>query len=207
MPVSVPLRLFVTGTDTGVGKTLVSAVLLAGLGGRYWKPVQSGEPADTDWVRQATGLPQGHFAQETYRFRRALSPHAAAALEGVEIALDAFQAPAAEQLIIEGAGGVLVPLNHQHLMADLMAHLGLPVLLVARSGLGTINHTLLSLEALRNRGLEVLGVVVNGPKNPGNEEAIARFGQVPVLAALEPLARLDAAGLREAYERHFGGRG
>ncbi|MCC7263886.1 MAG: dethiobiotin synthase [Candidatus Latescibacteria bacterium] len=201
-----PPRLFVTGTDTGVGKTLLSAILMAGSAATYWKPVQSGEPGDTDWVRQATGLPGGRFAPETYRFSHPLSPHAAAALAGVEIELEAFRPPPAPRLIAEGAGGVLVPLNGQDLMVDLMAHLALPVLLVARSGLGTINHTLLSLEALRRRQLEVLGVVVNGALNPANEEAISRYGQVRVLAAVEPLPRLDLAGLRAAHERYFGGR-
>ena len=201
-----PPRIFVTGTDTGVGKTLVSAVLMSGLGGTYWKPVQSGEPGDTEWVREATGLPESHFARETYRFRRPLSPHAAAALEGVEIALGAFAVPASDRLIVEGAGGVLVPLNERHLMVDLMVQLALPVLLVARSGLGTINHTLLSLGALRRRQVQVAGVVLNGPRNPANEEAVARFGQVPVLAAVEPLARLDAVGMGAAYDRYFGGR-
>lgn len=198
-----PPRFFVTGTDTGVGKTLVSAVLMAGSEAIYWKPVQSGEPGDTEWVRQVTGLPAGRFAPETYRFPHPLSPHAAAALAGVQIELEAFCPPPATRLIVEGAGGVQVPLNDRHLMVDLMVRLGLPVLLVARSGLGTINHTLLSLEALRRRRLEVLGVVVNGPPNPGNEEAIARYGQAPVLAAIPPLPRLEAAALAAAYERSF----
>lgn len=202
-----PPKFFVTGTDTGVGKTLVSAVLMSGLRAVYWKPVQSGEPGDTEWVRQATRLPDCHFARETYRFRHALSPHAAAVREGVEIDLGAFQAPVADRLIAEGAGGVLVPLNERHLMIGLMTRLGLPVLLVARSSLGTINHTLLSLEALRRRGLEVVGVVVNGPKDPDNEKAIAHFGQVRVLAAVEPLDHCNPEGLRAAYNRYFGGRG
>ncbi len=200
-----PPRFFVTGTDTGVGKTLICAVLMAGSGATYWKPVQSGEPGDTEWVRRATGLPAGRFAPETYRFPHPLSPHAAAALAGGEIELSAFRLPPTVRLIAEGAGGVLVPLNGGQLMVDLMAHLGLPVLLVARSALGTINHTLLSLEALRRRQLSVLGVVVNGPKNPANEEAIARFGQTSVLAAVEPLSRLDPEGLRAAYVCYFGG--
>jgi dethiobiotin synthase len=202
-----PPRFFVTGTDTGVGKTLVCAVLMSGLEAVYWKPVQSGEPGDTEWVRQATGLPARRFAPETYRFRLPRSPHEAAARAGVGIELGAFNPPPVARLIAEGAGGVLVPLNDRHLMVDLMAWLGLPVLLVARSDLGTLNHTLLSLEALRRRGLQVVGVVVNGPKDPANEEAIARYGQARVLAAIEPLARIDPAGLRAAYGRCFGGGG
>ncbi|MBM3131857.1 MAG: dethiobiotin synthase [Chloroflexi bacterium] len=161
-----PRRLFITGTDTGIGKTVVSAILMAGLDGTYWKPVQSGteEGSDTEWVRRATGLPMSHFLPETYGLKRPLSPHASAAMEGVRIELDAFRVPETKgHLIVEGAGGIMVPLNDRHLMVDLMKRLGFPVLLVARRTLGTINHGLLSLEQLRRHGIEVFGVVMNGP--------------------------------------------
>ena len=205
-----PPRLFVTGTDTGVGKTVVCAILTAGLRAVYWKPVQSGleEGADTAWVRRATGLPDSHFAPETYRLQRPLSPHAAAALEGVRIELEQFHPPELARsapLVVEGAGGIMVPLNDQHTMLDLMKRLGFPVLLVARSTLGTINHTLLSLEQMRRHGLEVVGVVLNGLLNPGNREAIEHFGQVAVIAEIEPLEKIDSQVLTGVFARCFGG--
>jgi len=200
---ALPPRFFVAGTDTGVGKSAVCAILMAGLGAVYWKPVQSGLPGDTAWVRQVTGLPPGRFAPETYCLGHPLSPHQAAALEGVEIDLERFSLPPSEQLMVEGAGGVMTPLNPRHIFTDLMRRLGLPVLVVARSSLGTINHTLLTLEQLRRCQLEILGVVVNGPKNAASEQAIEHYGKARVLAAVEPLEQLDPPGLRAAFERYF----
>lgn len=202
-----PPALFISGTDTDVGKTVVSALVTLGLGARYWKPVQSGivDGWDRERVQAWTGLPTDHFLPETYALREPLSPHAAAAIDGVTIDLDAFEPPPADgrPLVVEGAGGLLVPLNDKALVIDLIARLGLPVLLVVRSGLGTINHTLLSLEALRSRQLPILGVVINGPRNPGNRAAIETYGRVPVLAELEPLPTLDPETLRLAWQHCF----
>ena len=209
-PATLPPRLFVTGTDTEVGKTVVAAILTLGLDAVYWKPLQSGlqDITDTEWVRQATGLADDHFAAETYRLAQPLSPHTSAALEGVEIELERFCLPtvaAAPRLIVEGAGGILVPLDQRHTMLDLMQRFSLPVLLVARSTLGTINHTLLSLAQLRQRGLAIAGVVMNGPKNPANKEAIEHFGQVSVVAEVEPLDDLTPASLSSVFARCFAG--
>lgn len=200
-----PPRLFVTGTDTGVGKTLVSAVLVAGLSGIYWKPIQAGtgNMTDTDWVRQMTGLSQEHFLPEAYRLSQPLSPHAAAAIDNVRIELNTLNIPEASpsrHLVIEGAGGVMVPINEEALMLDLMRKWNLPVLLVARSTLGTINHTLLSLEQLRRAGVDVLGVVMNGPKNPSNREAIERFGRTRVLAEIGLLPNVNVRTLKQTFE-------
>ncbi len=210
--IAFPSRLFITGTDTGVGKTMVSAIILAGLGGTYWKPVQSGteDGTDTEWVRRATGLGADHFLPETYRLRHPLSPHAAAAMEGVRIELEAFRIPETKgNLIAEGAGGIMVPLNERHFMLDLMKKLGFPVLIVARRTLGTINHTLLSLEQIRRHGLEVFGVVMNGAGDPipsplSNRGAIAFYGKVKVLAEIDPLPEITPRALREAFEHYFG---
>lgn len=204
-----PPRLFITGTNTDIGKTVVSAVLMAGLRGRYYKPVQSGiiEMSDTLWIREKTGLPPSHFFPETYRLKQPLSPHAAAALDGVRITLDAFhlpETPETETLIIEGAGGIMVPLNDEHFMLDLMKAFDIPVLLVADSALGTINHTLLSLEQMRRKGVDVFGVVMNGPKNPGNREAIEQFGKIRVLAEIEPLPEITPESLKDCFRRCFG---
>jgi dethiobiotin synthetase len=201
-----PKTFFVTGTSTDIGKTMVSAVLVAGLKAHYWKPVQTGniEPGDTDWIKSHTRFDDQYFHPETYSFREPLSPHLAAELEGAQIDMSAFELPEVSgSLVVEGAGGLLVPLNDQHLMIDLMAQLQLPVLLVADSGLGTINHTLLSLNELSKKQLEVIGVVLNGPKNPENKKAIESFSDVKVVGELQPLTDLSAAGLRSAFAASF----
>lgn len=207
MATELPARLFVTGTDTGVGKSYVAALLAAGLEAAYWKPVQSGAAADADWVRRVAGLPPERVLPETYRLHAPLSPHEAARREGVQIEMSRFVLPQRQHLIVEGAGGVMVPLNDRHLMVDLIAALGLPVLVVARSQLGTINHTLLTLDQLRRRGCPLLGVVVNGPSNPANCRAIAHYGAVPVLATINRRVELAPANVRGLFARYFGGHG
>jgi dethiobiotin synthetase len=205
---ALPKRIFVTGTSTDIGKTVVSAILVAGLRAHYWKPVQTGRSLGTDtvWVAEHTGLPALHFHKETYSLEAPLSPHAAAAMEQVTIALDAFALPAVPSdasLIVEGAGGLMVPLNDSAYMVDLIKRLDLPVILVASSELGTINHTLLSLLELRRQAVPVVGVVMNGPRNAGNRDAIERYGEVPVLAEIEPLTSLDGAALAHCFRRCF----
>lgn len=199
-----PSRMFVTGTDTGVGKTLVSAALVAGMDAVYWKPIQSGLEGitDTQWVREKTGLSEDHFHPEAYRLSRPLSPHAAAAIDGIRIDLDEIQIPqTGGRLIIEGAGGIMVPLNEREFMLDLMGKLKVPVLLVARSTLGTINHTLLSLEQLRRHRIAVLGVVLNGPENDLNRRAIEQYGRIHVLAEIEPLNEINAESLKSIFKK------
>ncbi len=203
-----PPRLFITGTDTGIGKTVISAILMAGLRGIYWKPIQSGldEMTDTEWVRVKTGLSGSHFYPETYRFMLPISPHASAAHDGVKIDLEVFKAPEtgeSEHLIIEGAGGVMVPLNEHYLMTDLIKKLDSPVLLVSTNSLGTINHTLLSLEQLRREGLEVFGVIMNGPKNSINRKAIEYYGGIDVLAEIGHLPVIDPMNLERCFKEHF----
>jgi dethiobiotin synthase len=187
--------LFVTGTGTGVGKTVVAACLVQALGADYWKPVQTGWPDDDDAALVARLT--GRFAHpNTYRFKMPRSPHEAAAAEGAMIDLGRFRPPAtANPLVVEGAGGVLVPLNDAHTMADLMLCLGLPVVLVAATALGTINHSLLSLEALRARGIPVLGVILDGPPDAPNRAAIETFGRVRILGHLPPVDTLDAESI------------
>ncbi len=202
MQYEIPHRLFITGTDTGIGKTMVSAILMAGLNGKYWKPIQSGleEMTDTELIRKMTGFDDDHFYPETYRLKLPLSPHASAAAENISIDLNAFQFPETDHhLIVEGAGGIMVPLNDHHFMLDLIKKLDIPVLLVTRSELGTINHSLLSLEQLRRHGINVFGVVMNGPKNPGNRDAIERYGNTQVLAEIEPLSNINLQTLRNTF--------
>ena len=205
---TLPSRIFVTGTSTDIGKTVVSGILVTGLNAHYWKPVQTGlnEGTDTDWIRRHTAIPESRIHPETYSLQEPLSPHAAAVLEDVEIKLEAFTIPEVPDdafLVVEGAGGIMVPLNRQHYMLDLIKSLDIPVLLVADSQLGTINHTLLSLLQLRRCGISIAGVVMNGPKNQGNREALEFYGDVPILAEIEPLTDLNPASLEICFQQCF----
>ncbi len=190
---------FVTGTDTGIGKTVVSACLVRRWNAEYWKPVQTGlaqEAGDSATVARLADAASDRIHPPRFGFAAPLSPEAAAAHERQQVLLTDFDLPEGRApIVVEGAGGVLVPLGAGCSMADLMRRLGLPVLLVARSTLGTINHTLLSLEALRSRGLAVWGVVLVGPGPDENAEAIARLGAVAILATIPPLAAIDAAAV------------
>ncbi|MFN7630905.1 MAG: dethiobiotin synthase [Cyanobacteriota bacterium] len=200
------MQLVIAGTDTDVGKTIVSALVVQGLAARYWKPVQSGLAAGSDSarVRELLALPAERLLPEAYRFQAPVSPHWAAELEGVRIDAGRLALPQVEgPLVVECAGGLMVPLRLDAegslLQIDQLRVWGLPVLLVARSGLGTLNHTLLSLEALRQRAIPVLGLVLNGPLHPDNPRTLEALGGVPVLAQLPPLEPLSAKGLQEQW--------
>lgn len=201
-----PRGLFVTGTDTGVGKTVVSATLFhryrEGRTLRYWKPIQTGIESDDDTaeVTRLAGCHDREIFGQGVRLPRPVSPHLAARLAGhtidVDQLLDAFgRGNRDARWIVEGAGGVLVPINDHQTMADLMTHLGLPVVVVARTALGTINHTLLTLEALRLRELEIAGVVMVGPQDADACEAIELHGRVAVLGQVPMFVPLTAAAL------------
>ena len=202
-----PESFFITGTDTGVGKTVVSALLCVGLDAIYWKPVQTGtrEGTDTETVMRLAQLPRARTLPESYRFKPPVSPHLAARWAGAQIELRKIKMPVTVggSLIAEGAGGVLVPLNRTQLMTDLMRHLNLPVLLVTRSSLGTINHTLLSLAALRAARLDVRGVIMVGKPNRDNRDAIEHYGDIRVAGTLPLLKKIDRAALRTIFHKHF----
>lgn len=202
-----PEKIFVTGTDTGIGKSVVSALLTVGLQATYWKPIQSGlqEETDTEFIRRVTGLPDRHFREERYRLTEPLSPHAAAAIDGISIALDDFKFPeyATDHLIVEGAGGLMVPINDRTMIIDLIKQLEVPALLVARSELGTLNHTFLSLEALRSRDIPVIGVIMNGPKNESNRKAIEKYGNVEVIAGIENIEFMNSNKLTSIFKNMF----
>jgi len=201
-------RFFVTGTDTGVGKTAVSAVLCAALNAIYWKPIQTGsrEGTDRNTLMRLAQLPRTRTLPEIYVFSPPVSPHLAARMAGRQIEFRKIKAPeipANEKLIVEGAGGALVPVNRTQLMTDLMRHLGFPVLLVSRTSLGTINHTLLSIAALHAAGLEIRGVILVGEPNTDNRKAIEHYGDVAVIGWLPFLKKLDRRALLAAYKKHF----
>jgi dethiobiotin synthetase len=183
------MKFFVSANGTDSGKTVVCALLAQALQADYWKPVQAGEP--TDAATMARLSPQTNIWPETYRLAGPMSPHAAARMEGVEIRLAAFKLPQADKLIVEGAGGLLVPLTDDVLMADLIAYLGLPVVLVCDLYLGSINHSLLTLAELKRRGLPLAGLVFNGPANEESTRLIARVAGVPVLFHLPVLPTVN----------------
>lgn len=196
----------VAGTDTGIGKTVFSAALAGALGGYYWKPVQAGleGETDSDAVRRLSGLPRERVLPEAYRLSLPASPHIAAAREGVAIeAARLSPPPCAGPLVIEGAGGLFAPLSPSLLPIDLFAAWGFPVILCARTALGTINHTLLSLEAMARRSMPVLGVAFIGDPSEEAERAIVEFGGAPRLGRLPFVDPLNAATLAEAFGTRF----
>ncbi|MDH3580312.1 MAG: dethiobiotin synthase [Hyphomicrobiales bacterium] len=191
------MRFFITGTDTDVGKTVVAAWIMLHLNARYWKPVQAGlDETDEAVIRALTGAGDDRIVPSTYMLPEPLSPHEAARRARLTIDRDAFALPAGDgPLVVEGAGGLMVPLNEKFLVIDLIEKLALPVILVCRTALGTINHSLLSLEALRVRAIPVAGVVLSGPDVPHNRAAIEDYGQTRVLGHLPPLVPLTRQAL------------
>ena len=194
-------QFFLTGIDTGVGKTISSAFLLKLWNAAYWKPVQSGDlqSSDSHCVKELLGDRLLVFPEQ-YRLQKAASPHESAAEEGIEIDLGAIKLPNYEgNLLVEGAGGLFVPLSEDLFILDLMKRLNLPIVLVCRDYLGCINHSLLSIKAIQNAGLELSFLVFNGPFNPASERIIRK--QVPMgtkLIYLPELEQLTAEELTKA---------
>ena len=196
------LQLVVCGTDTDVGKTVVSALLVQGLQASYWKPVQSGleDGGDRSRVKRLLHLSEERMLPEAHAFSQPVSPHWASELDDEPLHPNDLALPRHQgALVVETAGGLMVPLNRHWLQIDQLQVWGLPIVLVARSGLGTLNHTLLSLEALKNRHLQVLGLILNGPRHADNPKTLEQFGGVPVLAELPPLEPLSAEALAEQW--------
>lgn len=198
--------LVVTGTDTGIGKTVFAASLAGALGAHYWKPIQAGVDPDGDKevVARLSGLPADRILPEAFRLTTPASPHLAARIDGVTIDLDDLALPQVDgPLVIEGAGGVLVPISETLLMADLFAHWGQPVILCARTGLGTINHSLLSIEALRSRNVPIAGIAFIGEAHTENERIIPQLGGVASLGRLPFIEPLDSINLAAAFTDHI----
>ena len=199
------MTIIVTGTDTDIGKTVFAAGLTAALGARYWKPVQAGLADGSDAASVVTlGVPADRVLPEAYRLTTPCSPHLAAEIDGVTIAPERLALPEVDgALVVEGAGGVMVPVTRDLIFADLFARWAKPVVLVARTGLGTINHSLLSIEALRRRGAPILGIAFVGDAVEDSEATIATLGKVRRLGRLPRLDPLDAATLAEAFATNF----
>ena len=198
------LQIVVCGTDTDVGKTIVSSWLVQGLGAHYWKPVQSGLDGNGDRgrVRDLLKLSDDRLLPEAYAFQQPVSPHWAAEIDGVELDPRTLTLPTVDgPLVVETAGGLMVPLTRRWMQIDQLQQWKRPVVLVARSGLGTLNHTLLSLEALRKRQIRVLGLILNGPPHADNPATLEQFGDVSLLGHLPPLHPLTADALEHEWSR------
>ena len=199
---------FVTGTDTNVGKTVLSALLVAALDGIYWKPIQTGacEGTDRHAVIQWAEIPEQQTLPESYCFDPPVSPHLAAAACGVTIDLGKIQASQVtlgKPLVIEGAGGILVPVNDSEFMLDLARRLAIPVVVAARTALGTINHTALTVRTLQCAGVAVKGVVMIGHRNEENERSIEHFAEVPVVGRIPWLPSICRDALLRVFRANF----
>jgi len=196
----------VTGTDTDVGKTVFAAALAGALNGYYWKPVQAGlvDISDAQSVSDLSGLHADHILPEAYRLTTPCSPHRAAAIDGVEIDPTRLALPVVlGPLIVEGAGGALVPFRSDWLHADQFAAWNKPVIIVARTALGTINHSLLTIEALRFRGISIHGIAFVGDVHQDSEDIIVRVSGVRRLGRLPHLPVLTGETVKAAFAANF----
>lgn len=200
------VRIVVTGTDTDIGKTVFAAGLTRFLDGIYWKPIQAGlgGETDTEVVRRLSGLSAERILPEIWRLKTPASPHLAAERDGVTIDPESLSLPSVTRpLIIEGAGGLMVPLTRHELLIDVLMRWKVPVVLCARTALGTLNHTLLSLEALQRREIPVIGVALIGEAHPDNERTLGEMGSVPILGRLPQLDPLTPHTLAVEFAAAF----
>ena len=196
-----PQQYFITGIGTGIGKTITSAVLTEKLKADYWKPIQSGDLAQSDSlaIEGLISNQETKIHPELYRLNQPLSPHLSAKLDGIEIKLDQFILPQTENnLIVEGAGGLMVPLNDKELILDLIKHLDLQVIVVSQNYLGSINHTLLTINTLKQHQISIKGIIFNGDTNLESEDYILKYTSVKHLGNIPTLKQLDAANIVKA---------
>jgi dethiobiotin synthetase len=182
------MKYIIAGIGTEIGKTFISSILTEALQADYWKPIQSGalDFTDTDMVRSLISNSKTVFHPETYRLHQPMSPHAAAAIDGIEIELSKFQLPQTDNhLIIELAGGIMVPLNNNETNLDLIKRLAIPVILISKNYLGSINHTLLSIEVLKMNNIPIKGLIFNGERNESSEEFILNYTKINFLGRVD----------------------
>lgn len=196
-------RYFITGIGTGVGKTVTSAAITEKLKADYWKPIQSGdlEQSDSLAIKSLIANKQTVIHPERYRLNQPLSPHLSAKIDGIDMLLSDFELPHTDNhLIVEGAGGLMVPINNNHLIIDLIKHLALEVILVSQNYLGSINHTLLSIAMLKNAGIELAGIIFCGEKNEESERYILTYSNAKLLGNIPQLSTLNASQITQASE-------
>ena len=199
------MRLFVTGIGTEVGKTIIAAILTEALEADYWKPIQAGDlhHSDTDKVKALVTNNRSIFYKEAFCLQQPMSPHAAAEKDGINVHLSNIRAPKTNNhLIIEGAGGLMVPLNYEDCIIDLILQLNCEVVLVSRNYLGSINHTLLSIEALQKRGILIKGIIFNGAENKETEKVILKMANVSLLGRVREEKGFDPIVIRK-YAAQF----
>lgn len=192
---------FITGIGTGIGKTIVSAIITEKLQADYWKPIQSGDLDNSDSLKIESLISNTKtiIHSEGFKLTQPLSPHLSAKIDNIELQINYLQTPQTNNhLIIEGAGGLMVPLNDQELMIDYIQSLGVKVILVSQNYLGSINHTLLSIEALKSRGIEIAGIIFNGTSNTETERYIMQYSNVPLLGRIPELDKLDKESVKKA---------
>ncbi|WP_316839659.1 dethiobiotin synthase [Pedobacter gandavensis] len=194
-------RYFITGIGTGIGKTIVSAILTQKLQADYWKPIQSGDldQSDSLSIQNLISNTKTIIHPEQYKLSRPLSPHLSARLDGIEINAQALVLPKTDNhLVIEGAGGLMVPINEKELIMDMIPVLNAKVIVVSQNYLGSINHTLLTLEVLKSKGIQVEGIIFNGEENQESESYIANYSGIPLLGKIPKLTYLDSKSIAEA---------
>lgn len=183
------MKYFVTGIGTEIGKTVVSTILTEKLNADYWKPIQAGELdfSDTMKVKKYISNKKSHFFEERYKLLNPMSPHAAAKIEDIKINLNDFELPETNnKLIIEGAGGLMVPINHNgDMIIDIIHHLNIPVIIVSKNYLGSINHTLLTIKALQNLNIPIKGIIFNGEENLESQKIIQDITNINILGRIE----------------------
>jgi len=191
-------KFIICGTDTDIGKTLISSFFVKGLNSFYWKPIQSGIESQTDsqTVEKLAQVNKEKIIKEAYVFTKPLSPHWAAEIDQKAINFDKLRLPKVQgSLIVETAGGLMVPITRNFLQIDQIKQWNLPVILVCKSSLGTLNHTLLSIEALKLRNIEILGLVVNGEKHLDNPRTLVDFSGIPLIAEVPYIKKMDSNNL------------